>query len=153
MIISCFEDLAAEAKQLRRKTTVAVVEAQDEHTLESVVKAVDDDIITPLLIGDSDKIKKILDDVGANASKHAIIHSTGAHESLKRAADLIKAGAVSAIMKGGLESGDFIKALLKREYDLLEEETISLAGLFMPPKYHKMFAVSDMGVIMRPNLK
>ena len=152
MKITCFYDLAAEAKKMVEKTVIAVVEAQDGHTLESVVKASSDGIATAALIGNPEKIKRLLQEFEANAEKFSIIPSGNAEESLKIAVSMINAGVASAIMKGKLESGDFMKAIVRKENGLLEGGKLSLIGFYETQSYHKLLALSDMGLNIYPDL-
>ena len=153
MKITCFKDLADEAKKMKNKTVIAVVEAHDEHTLESVIEATRDGIMTPLLIGSNSKIREMLKQFGADPSDFDIISSDSAEKSLKLAIEVINAGKATAIMKGKLESGDFMKAIINKENGLLAGGKLSLAGFFTPPQYHKIFAISDMGLNTYPDLE
>ena len=153
MKITCFKDFADEAKKMEKKTIIAVVEAQDEHTLESVVKATNDGIMVPRLIGDERKIKNLLSKFEASPAEYDVIAADSMEGSLSAAVSLINSGGANAIMKGKLESGDFMKALVNKENKLLSGGKLSLVGFFNPPKYHKLFAISDMGMNMYPDLE
>jgi len=153
MKITCFEDLAIEAQNMVKKTVIAVVEAQDEHTLESVIKATNDGIMAPMLIGNAAKIKQMLTEYGAAPENFEIISSGSADESLMHAVDLVNSGNATVIMKGKLESGDFMKAIVNKENGLVTGGKLSIAGFYSPPQYHKMFAVSDMGLNTYPDLE
>lgn len=153
MKINCFADLATEAKNMTKKTIIAVVEAQDEHTLESVIKATEDEIMVPVLIGNVDKITEMLKHFGADPSKFNIVATNGIDESLQKAVELINAGKATAIMKGKLESGQFMKAIVTKDNGLLTGGKLSLVGFYETPKYHKLFAVSDMGLNTYPDLE
>ena len=152
MKITCFKDLATQAAKMEKKTVIAVVEAQDEHTLESVIEARHDGIMTPLLIGNGARIRELLVHFGASADDYDIVESGGAGQSLKTAISLINEGRATAIMKGRLESGDFMKAIVSKEDGLLIGGQLSLIGLYETKSYHKLFAVSDMGLNTYPNL-
>ena len=151
-MINSFSDLTNEAIKMREKTVIAIVEAQDEHTLESVINATSDGIMSPILIGDTEKVKDMLSEYNVDPEQFYIVQSHSGGESLSLAIELINAGKAAAIMKGKLESGDFIKAIINKEHGLLAGGTLSLAGLFAPERYHKMFAVSDFGLNTYPDL-
>lgn len=153
MKITCFEDFAGEAKKKEKKTAIAVVEAHDEHTLESVIEATNDGIMIPILIGNAEKIGKLLVEFGAAPAEYNVIGSGGFEESLKKAVELISSGKADAIMKGRLESGDFMKAIVNKENGLLTGGKLSLVGFYNPSKYHKLFAISDMGLNTYPDLE
>ena len=152
MKITCLKDLALEARNMATKTVIAVVEAQDEHTLESVVKATHDELMIPVLIGNTKKIKTLLSQYGAEPSAFKIVESAGADESLGAAVELINNGAATALMKGKLDSGQFIKVVVKKQNNLTDGGTLSVCGLFETPSYNKLFAVSDMALNTYPDL-
>jgi len=153
MKITCFNDLAVEAKKMPKKAIVAVVEAQDEHTLESVIRATEDGIISPVLIGNVEKISALLKQFGSEPSAFNIVESDGVQASLAKAVELIHAGEASAIMKGKLESGDFMKAIVTKDNKLIDEgKKLSLVGFFETKAYHKLFALSDMGLNTYPDV-
>ena len=152
MKISCFKDLATEAAKMVKKTVIAVVEAQDEHTLESVIQATNDNIMIPMLIGNEEKINALLTKFGADPAKFTVIPSPGVEASLAKAVEMIAAGEATAIMKGKLESGDFMKAIVKKENGLLDGGKLSLVGFYETAQYHKLVALSDMGLNTYPDL-
>ena len=151
MRITRLADLTTVAKN-NSLTNVAVVEAHDRHTLEAVIRAFTDGIITPLLLGDDEKIRTILIECGEDPAGYEILHSKSSIESLAMAVDLVNTGGAGALMKGSLESADFLRAVVKRENKLLSGTLLSLTALFETPGYHKMFAVSDVVVNLYPDL-
>ena len=154
MGITCLDDLVEIAKKKKRKTVFAVVEAQDEHTLRSVIDAADKGIMLPKLIGDEEKIKAILANFGADPDGFEITPTRGIEESLDEAVRMINAGEATALMKGKLESADYLRAIVKKENGLLDEgNRLSVAGLFSPPQYKKLIAVSDPGLNTYPDLE
>jgi phosphotransacetylase len=153
MKISSFQDLADAAKLAANKAVVAVVEAQDEHTLESVVEAARDGIMRPILIGDFKEISGLLSRFGAKADDYEIHPSKDADESLAIAIQLIRDGKATAIMKGMIDTGRFMQAILNKKSGLVSGGLLSLIGFYETPKYHKLFAVSDFGLNTYPNLE
>lgn len=152
MEIKSFKELAAAASAMPTKTVVAVVEAHDLHTLEAVIAAKKENIIEATLIGNEEKIREILISEGAAPEDYRIIPTEGLEESLKVAVENINAGKCNAIMKGKLETGQFMKAIVKKENGLLAGGLLSLIGLYEHPNYHKLLAVTDMGLNTYPDL-
>ena len=153
MKINCLEDLAAEASKLERKPVIAIVEAHDEHTLESVIQAKNDGIMIPVLIGNAEKIKEMLTESEAVPFDFDIVPTDSVAESLNVAVAAINAGRASAIMKGKLESADFLRAIVNKESNLLDGGKLSIVGFFETQNYHKIFAVSDPGMNPYPDLE
>lgn len=152
MQIKSFKELADAAMQMPKKTVVAVVEAHDNHTLEAVVEAKKDGIIEGMLIGNEEKIKEILTANGADPADYQIIATSSLEESLQVAVENINAGKATAMMKGKLETGQFMKAIVNKQNGLMAGGLLSLVGLFESPAYPKLLAVTDQGLNTYPDL-
>ena len=153
-MIKNFKELADAAKAMEKKTVVAVVEAQDPHTMEAVITAKKDGIIEAILIGNEEEIRKILTAEGGNQADFTIIPTGSMEESLKAGIENIHSGKANVLMKGKMETGDFVKALLKKENDMMAGGRLSTVGLFDHPTcYHKLLCVTDMGLNMYPDLE
>ena len=152
MQIKSFKDLAAAASAMPKKTVVAVVEAHDNHTLEAVIEAKKDGIMEGMLIGNEEKIKEILTANGADPADFQIIATNSLEESLQVAVENINAGKATAMMKGKLETGQFMKAIVNKQNGLMAGGLLSLVGLFESPAYPKLLAVTDQGLNTYPDL-
>lgn len=152
MQIKSFKELASAAISMPRKTVVAVVEAHDAHTLEAIIAAKKDNMIEAMLIGNEAKIREILAAEGGNAEDFTIVATESLEDSLKAAVENINAGKATAIMKGKLETGQFMKAIVKKENGLLAGGLLSLIGLYEHSSYHKLLAVTDQGMNTYPDL-
>ena len=154
MSITCLDDLVAIARKNGRKTVIAVVEAQDEHTLKSVIEAANKEIMIPKLIGNEEEIKQMLISFGADPARFEIIPTCSTEDSLAVAVKMVNESQAAALMKGKLESADYLRAIVKKENGLLDEgSTLSVTGLFSPPAYHKLIAVSDPALNTYPDLE
>ncbi|MCL2391706.1 MAG: bifunctional enoyl-CoA hydratase/phosphate acetyltransferase [Oscillospiraceae bacterium] len=153
MNITCFADLAKSAKAMKSKPVVAVVEAQDEHTVQSIVTAANDGVIQPILIGDSMKIRALIEKFGAFPMDFEIIASNDSKSSMKLAVDLIHSGDAAALMKGSINTSEFMKAVIDERNELMAGGRLSLAGLFETSAYHKLFAISDMAINTYPDFE
>jgi phosphate butyryltransferase len=136
-----------------KKAVVAVVQAQDEHTLDAIVEAKKEGIIDALLIGNIAEIKALLTKLGGSESDYTLIPASSTEEALKLAVENINAGRASAIMKGKLDSSEFLKAVVSRDSGLRGSGKLSLIGFYETDKYHKLFAVSDMGMNIAPDVE
>ncbi|MCI8991606.1 MAG: bifunctional enoyl-CoA hydratase/phosphate acetyltransferase [Eubacterium sp.] len=152
MVFNSFKELAELVKQMPQKTKVAVVAAEDEHTLQAIAHAVEERLVEAVLIGKETKIAEILEKTGEKKENYEIVSAADPEESLQVAVKLVNDGICGAIMKGKLETGQLLKAILKKENNLRKGGLISLIGFFECPNYHKMFAVSDVAMNTYPDL-
>lgn len=150
-MIKNFEQLKEMLKAMPVKRKVAVVPAQDEHTLEAISHAYRDGMVEPVLIGDEPKIREILAQIGTDADKMTIIHVEDPTEAIQKAADMARDGEVDCIMKGKTETGALMKVLVNRERGIRKNDTMSLLAFMESPNYHKVFAITDVGFLTYPS--
>jgi len=151
MTITRFSDLAEKAGAMSQKTVMAVIEAQDENTIRAVLEAAGHGITRPAFIGKTSEIKELITMLGSDPSDYEIIRSCDVVESLKKAVDMIHTGKATALMKGKIGTAEFLKAVVNKENRLLTGSRLSLAALYETKNYHKVFAVSDVGVNIYPD--
>ncbi len=132
------------------KRRVAVVPAQDEHTLEAVCHAWKDGMVEPVLIGDKEAIKEILKKLGVLSENMTILDIKDPTESIQKAADMAREGEVDCIMKGKTETGALMKVLVNRERGIRKSDTMSLVAFMESPYYHKVFAITDPALLTYP---
>lgn len=150
-MIKNFEQLKEMLKAMPVKRKVAVVPAQDEHTLEAISHAYRDGMVEPVLNGDEPKIREILAQIGTDADKMTIIHVEDPTEAIQKAADMARDGEVDCIMKGKTETGALMKVLVNRERGIRKNDTMSLLAFMESPNYHKVFAITDVGLLTYPS--
>ena len=150
-MIKNFEQLKEMLKAMPVKRKVAVVPAQNEHTLEAISHAYRDGMVEPVLIGDEPKIREILAQIGTDADKMTIIHVEDPTEAIQKAADMARDGKVDCIMKGKTETGALMKVLVNRERGIRKNDTMSLLAFMESPNYHKVFAITDVGLLTYPS--
>ena len=150
-MIKNFEQLKEMLKAMPVKRKVAVVPAQDEHTLEAISHAYRDGMVEPVLIGDEPKTREILAQIGTDADKMTIIHVEDPTEAIQKAADMARDGEVDCIMKGKTETGALMKVLVNRERGIRKNDTMSLLAFMESPNYHKVFAITDVGLLTYPS--
>lgn len=149
-MIKNFEQLKDMLRSMPVRRRVAVTPAQDEHTLEAVCRAYQDGMVDPVLIGDESAIRGILEKLGVSAEGITIIHIQDPIESIQKAADLARAGEVDCIMKGRTETGTLMKVLVNKERGIRKNDTMSLLAFMESPNYHKVFAITDVGLLTYP---
>lgn len=153
MELKNFKELIAKVQNNDTKKRVAVAAAHDEHTLEAVFKAVNDKLVEPVLIGDKEKIVKMLDNLSVNFDENEIIHTSDDTEAAEKTVELINEGKADFIMKGKLQTADLLKAVVNKEKGLRTGSVMSHVAILEIPAYHKLIAVTDGGMMMYPNLE
>lgn len=153
MALKTFDELVAKVKS-GKKSTVALVCANDAHALEAVIAA--NDLVNAVLVVEGDK----LDDLHALLKEHGRtpedfpieVVPEGMHPSVC-AAQLIHAGRADFLMKGKIMTGNLLKGVLAPEADLRTGSLMSHVMLFEVPGYHKLLGVTDGGMCTYPDLE
>jgi len=150
--INTFKDIADAVISNPKKRRVAVAAANDSHTIESAVTGQRDGLVQAILIGDESKIRGHLEVLGQDPKDFEIVNAVETAEALDAAVKLIHSGGANILMKGQLETGDFMRAILKRENNLRKSNLLSVAGFYELERYHKLIAVSDQAINTYPDL-
>ncbi len=150
MAIKNFDELIQKVKS-GKKSTVALVEANDTHALEAVIHAAD--IVDAVLIGNREAIIASLAELGQDASRFPIVEvPEGMHPSVC-AANLIHEGRADFLMKGKIMTGDLLKGVLSPEANLRSGGLMSHVMMVEVPGYHKLLCVTDGGMCTYPDLE
>ena len=134
-----------------RRGRLGVIEAHDEHTLEAIAEAVRDDLVIPTLIGRGEAIEKIWAGI-TDLPLPRVVDTTSTEESLDAAMAAVNLGQLDCVMKGKLETATLMKAALNRETGIRGGGSLSLVALMESPNYHKVFAITDVGLMTYPTL-
>ena len=127
--------------------------AHDEHTLEAVFKASSSLPMKYLLVGNKEKISFIAKESGHAVRDEDIVEADTNEDAAKKAVERIRSGQGDVLMKGILETGTLLKAVLDKEIGIRGSGTMSHCGIVEIPAYGKLVAVTDGGMIPYPNLE
>ncbi|MEG1972777.1 MAG: phosphate acyltransferase, partial [Oscillospiraceae bacterium] len=152
MVFKTFDELAQGMKKNPTKKRMAVAVAGDEHTLEAVLAASSDGIIVPILVGEKNKIQRILEGLGKEIPDGDIIDESDEAEACKKAVALVKEGKADFIMKGMVETKIILKAVVDKENGLGKGGIMSHFTMFQVPTYHKLLVPVDGGMVTYPTL-
>ncbi len=144
-------DLADRARAQGRARTMAVVSPHDEHTFEAAARAAREGWLSVIFIGDKDKIEAL--SAAHPCPNASVIDVPDGDMAAKKAALMARAGQCSTIMKGAIETAGIMRAMLDREHGVRAGGTMSLLALMESPFYHKLFGVTDVGLLTYPSLE
>lgn len=152
IMIRSMQELTQAAKS-KAPLLMAVACAEDAAVLEAVRLACENEIITPLLIGNKDKILEEAKKANVDVSNWEIIDVPEKAEACQEAARLAGEGKVRLIMKGMVDTSIIMKAVLNKEYGLRKEGVLSHVGVLEVEGFDRMFAVTDSALNIAPDLE
>jgi phosphate butyryltransferase len=132
--------------------TVAVAAAADEDVLEAVKNARQHGIADFLLFGDKEKIMELTAKVGLKVDPATVHHAAGVAEACKQAVIAVREGKADVVMKGMVQTADFLRAVLNKEYGLRTGKVLSHVASFEVPGYDRMIHVTDPALNVAPTL-
>jgi phosphate butyryltransferase len=151
--IQTFNDLLGRCKQMNLKSRLAVAAADDEHTLEAVMKAHKHEIVTPVLVGDSPKIEAALADLGFSAADFTVYHAPDNTAAARLAVSLVRSGEADFLMKGSCPTAVLLKAVVDKENGLSNNRLMTHCAIVEIPDLGRLIAVTDGGMVPYPDLQ
>ncbi len=152
MVLTKLNDLVEIAKN-KKKVKIAVAAAEDKNVLEAVKNAYEKELIEPILIGNKEKILEISKNINFDIKNDSIIDECNPILSSKKAVELIKNKKADVLMKGLVQTADFLREVLHNETGIRKNGVLSHIGIFETPFYHKLIGVTDAALNIAPNIK
>lgn len=152
MVLKTLNDLKSIIAGAPRKKLILAA-AQDQHSLGAVLKAWHENIVDPILVGDTDSIQKICSANNYDISGLRIIHEPDLVKSVEMSVKLVNSRQADVLMKGMVGTSTLLKCVLNKEWGLRTGNLFSHFALFEVVTYHKVIAVTDVAMNIAPNLK
>lgn len=146
-----FQVIVDKAKALGKPVRVAVAAADCENILKGVFAAQEEGFVEPILVGNDEKIKKVLEAIGATDKKYSIHICHGGDNPVQYAIEIINAGGADVLMRGNTQTRDYLMPILNKANHLLREDTLVTHVTFLKvPGMPKILAVSDVTLLINP---
>ena len=137
----------------KRGIKAAIVNAGKELPMLSVMDAVKEKLIVPVLIGDEGEIKKIAEELKFDISDYEIVHEPIENNTAKLAAKLAGDGDVKIIVKGHIHTDVLMKEVLLRKYNLIGKTRLSHIWHMTLDKEDDPLIITDGALNVNPNVK
>ena len=151
-MIKNFEEVLAKAKGQERKT-VAVAVAQDRPVLEAIKGAKDNAIADAILVGNKGEMEKIALEIGMDLSQFEIVDEPNNQKATLKAVELVSSGKADMVMKGLVDTANFLRAVLNKEVGLRTGKLMSHVAVFETPGIDRLLFMTDAAFNMYPDLK
>ena len=145
-MINKLDDILSEVKG-NKKVVLSVSAAHDKEVLLSIKEAVQREIVTPILIGDKNKIEQISAEIKFNLDNIRIIQKDTMEECAKTAIQLVSSKEADFVMKGLLDTS----IILNKEYGLRTDSLLSHVMIYEIPAYKKLLITTDGGMNISPD--
>lgn len=152
--IRTFDEMVRRVKARDERRRVAVVCPHDSHTEEVVVRALTEKLADFVLVTDNPDDASVRSINTLFPERTAIVTATDVDDAALKAVMLVGEGRADVLMKGRLNTDNFLRAVLNKEHGLLERGRVLCHITFTENrKGGKLLAFSDAAVIPRPTLE
>ena len=134
------------------KKRMAVVMAENEHSLLAAMRAHQQGLIQAVLIGDEKKIRALMEEHQLSTEGVRFHQADEPEKAVTLATRLVLEGEVDYLMKGGLETRTMMKAFIARENGMRTGRLMSQVAFVENPFYHKLLALTDSALNPKPDL-
>ena len=150
--IICPEQLIKLAKT-KGPIKVVIVNAGKAVSIESTKQAVEEGLIDPIFIGDQKIIESIAKDTKWDISNFEIINEPIENNTAPIAAKMASEGKVKIIVKGHIHTDILMKAVLKRDLNLIGKKRLSHVWHMTLDRNDKPFIITDGALNVLPKLE
>ena len=150
--IVCPNNLINRAKKIGSVNAV-IVNAGEILPMVSAHKAVQNNLINPIFVGNETEIKKHAQKLNWDISKYEIIDEKDENSTASMAAKLAGEGKVKIIVKGHIHTEVLIKAVLKRDLNLIGKKRLSHVWHMTLDADDKPFIITDGVLNVLPKLE
>jgi phosphotransacetylase len=141
-----------ELAQEKPPARVAVAAAAHKLVLQSVQRAVDRNLIIPLLVGIEADIRAEAEAIGWELKGEQIVPTPTNLAAADAAVDLVRQGEAQVLMKGYLHTDEMLRAILRKETGLRTDRLLSHVFLLEVPTYHKLLLITDAAINIHPDI-
>lgn len=148
-----FSEILEKVRALPARRVMAIAAAEDEPVIASALHAWKEGIVTPVFIGDSAAICRMIAAAGCKPETFSVVDAADEDEAALKAVKMIADGKADILMKGLLDTSRLLKPVVKKENGLNLGRPMTHFALYQLPNYHKLIASTDNGVMIYPTLE
>lgn len=153
MVYKSFSQILEQVKAKPKMCKVAVAGAAGVPVIKSVLEAERMGIVTPVLIGDAEKIRALILLHGGMPDHYKIVQANSNEECGLAAVALVNAGEADFIMKGMVDTKDVLKPLVDKENNLHTGRVMSHVAFDEVPGFNRLTILTDGGMVPHPTLE
>ncbi len=149
-MLANFQAVMDRAKQAGERV-ISVAVAQDRDVLQALKLAQEAGLALPLLVGDAEAIRPLMAEVGLPAAT-PVVHEPDIAKAALTAVSLVRTGEAQVLMKGIINTSDFLRAVLNPAVGLRTGRLLSHLAVFELPGEPKLAFYTDGGMNIAPTL-
>lgn len=150
----CFQEILDLIKQQsNKKFTISVAAACDTEVLEAVKYAEEIGLASAILIGEEKELGKMSGKININLDKFHVINEPDPIRASVEAVRQVKIGNANCLIKGMVNTSDFMRAVLDKMNGLRTGRVLSHLASFEIPGFDRLIFITDGGLNINPSLE
>lgn len=150
---TCFNDIIEAARARKKKRCIAIAAAADEKMIHVAQTVSDMGLCRVLLVGDAEKIAELAAQAGLKEDSYRVVDEKDPEKQGLRAAELVHDGQADILVKGKMNTSDFLRAVLNKEKGLRTGRQLNVLTCYDVPGQKKPFFITDGGMTVAPSLE
>lgn len=146
-----FKEMIAKAKNIENKPRIAIACPYDKNILEALGRIQREGIGDVILLGDRDKVDSIKEKYNIEMDPMDFIKSESDIQALKKSYAMVIEGQADIIMKGMVQTKDFIRTILSNK-KFMKNKLLTHTVAFDIPSRDKLLFVTDPSIMTEPTL-
>jgi len=151
-MIATLDGVLEAIKQFPRQE-VAVAVAEKPSVIEAIKDAQQRDIADAVLVGDQAKIESIAQQVGLGPEGIRIVHEPDDLSAARMACRVVREGDAQILVKGHIQTDDFLRAVLDKEVGLRSSHIMSHVFILETTSRDKLTLLTDGAMNIAPDLE
>ena len=151
MKLKNFDTIFEIAKSDREKRKVVIVGSGSAQAIGGGFECLDEGLAMPVFVGDKDETFKIIKENGWENKQYEIVGCEEGENPCEKAAQIVNDGYGDCMMKGFVETADFLRPIFSKKYNLKTGATVSLVCFAELPDREKIMAASDPAILTFPD--
>ncbi len=149
---SQFNDIVKAALERRPKRTIAIAAAADDKMLHVARSVSELGLCDVIMVGDRDELEALAAADGFDLGSVRVVDEKDPGRLGLAAVGLVSSGEADVLVKGKLNTSDFLRAVLNRDVGLRTGRQLNVIMAYDVPGQKKLFFITDGGMNIAPTL-
>lgn len=145
-----FDYIVERAKALKNPVRVAIAGADAENILLGAFDAQTQGFVYPILVGSQTKVTETLERLGLKDREYDFYPISRDTNAVQFCIEMIIAGEADVLMRGNIQTRDFLLPILNKSNHFIERELLTHVGMVKIPNYDKILSISDITIVYNP---
>lgn len=145
-----FDYIVDRAKALKKPVRVALAGADAENMLLGLFDAQESGFVYPILVGSQTKVTEMLEKLGLKDREYDFYPIARDTNAVQFCIEMIIAGEADVLMRGNIQTRDFLLPILNKSNHFIERELLTQIGMVKIPEYDRVLSISDITIVVQP---